>query len=209
MPLTPTTQSCSVSLDPNVEVETLAGLIKPEIITNHPETTDKVKWVKVDMGEPILEGEMIPVMHGGQVINFEFLPEGVEAAGRFPITCVSMGNPHCVIFVDDVQNFPVEQVGPIIENDPFFPNRVNVEFVQIVDRKNLIQRTWERGAGETYACGTGACAVVVAGVLNDFCDREVKISLKGGELDMVWDESSNHVFKTGPATTVFEGEIDI
>lgn len=189
----------------DITVETLAGIIKPVLISDHPQTTKNISWVRVDMGEPVLEGSKIPVKQSGKIVSQNF-----EVIGFPPvkITCVSMGNPHCVIFVDDVEKFPVEQMGPLIENDAFFPKRVNVEFVQVMNRGHLIQRTWERGAGETYACGTGACAVVVAAVLNDVTDRQVRVSLKGGDLDLLWDEKLGRVFKTGPATKVFSGVID-
>lgn len=206
-------QDLKLTAKDELTIETLAGLIKPQIIKNHPKAKDDTVWVKVDMGEPVLEGDKIPVKKSGRVVDYEFelSKKGTGDRGQgstYKITCVSMGNPHCVIFVDDVNRFPVTTVGPEIEMDPFFPNRVNVEFVQ-VDRKNkLIQRTWERGSGETYACGTGAAAVCVAGVLNGLIEREVTISLRGGDLDLLWDESSNHVFKTGPATEVFQGEFE-
>ena len=187
-------------------VETMAGMIYPEIISSHPKNRHDTVWVKVDMGKPILEGREIPVNRDGLVINQPLRPMGMD---QFKITCVSMGNPHCVIFVGDVADISVEEVGPQIENDPFFPNRVNVEFVQIVDKKNIRLRVWERGVGETYACGTGACAVVVASVLNNKTDRSVTAHLRGGDLEIFWDEGSGSVFKTGPATTVFEGEIEI
>lgn len=190
----------------NIAVETLAGIIKPVLVADHPQTTKNISWVRVDMGEPILEGSQIPVQQGGKIVSQDFQVKGFAPV---KITCVSMGNPHCVIFVDDVENFPVEKMGPLIEHDVFFPKRVNVEFVQVVNRKHLIQRTWERGAGETYACGTGACAVGVAAVLNELADRQLRISLKGGDLDLLWDEKSGHVFKTGPATRVFSGVIDL
>lgn len=193
-------------------IETLAGLIRPELIRNHPLNDTKTSWVKVDMGTPILNGRDIPVDHDGELVAFPKTFASVAEAGfatfsKQTITCVSMGNPHCVIFVDDVQTFPVTSVGPCIENDAFFPKRVNVEFVQIVNRKRLIQRTWERGSGETLACGTGASAVCVAAVLNGLTDRSVQIELKGGLLELFWDETTGRVFKTGPAKTVFVGEI--
>lgn len=180
-------------------IETPGGLIKPRIILDHPKAGRNTVWVRVDMGEPELEGERIPVRASGLIIDYDFK--------GYKITCLSMGNPHCVIFVDDVDRVPVEKLGPEIETDPFFPNRVNVEFVQVLDPKRLKQRTWERGAGETYACGTGAAAVCVAGVLNKRADRDVTIVLKGGELELSWEEASGHVLKTGSATTVFQGEI--
>ncbi|MBF0104309.1 MAG: diaminopimelate epimerase [Deltaproteobacteria bacterium] len=195
-------------------IETAAGLIKPSLITDHPQNSQNQMWVRVDMGVPVLEGEKIPVLFKGTVINHPLVLKNAVALDQsdpkeFRITAVSMGNPHCVIFVDDVTHFPVTKIGPFIEHDPFFPQRVNVEFVQVMSRQRLIQRTWERGSGETYACGTGACAVVVAAFLNGLVDRKVSIALKGGTLDLQWDEHSGHVFKTGPAETVYEGELTL
>lgn len=192
-------------------IETLAGVIKPQIIQDHPKTTKDMAWVKVDMGEPILNGPQIPVVAEGQVIGQEWQAKEQQELlekhlGKFKITTVSMGNPHCVIFCDDVSSLPLATIGPVIENDAFFPNRVNVEFVQKLDAGLLIQRTWERGSGETYACGTGASAVAVAGVLNKVCDRKVTIRLKGGDLDLFWDQDNNRIFKTGPSAFVFKGE---
>ena len=122
------------------------------------------------------------------------------------LTGVSMGNPHAVLYVDDVDSLDLAAIGPAFENHPLFPNRVNTEFIQILDRDHVKMRVWERGSGETMACGTGACAVTVAGVLNDVTDRHLLVDLLGGTLDITWDEESGHVFMTGPATTVFEGE---
>lgn len=195
-----------------ISVETLAGIVKPRIISDHPQNSKDALWVKVDMGEPVLEGERIPVKQRGQVINqrFELFADKVAShESRFFITCVSMGNPHCVIFVNDVDNYPVREYGPVIEMDPFFPKRVNTEFVELIDKKNIKMRVWERGSGETLACGTGACAAVVASVLNKKTGREVKVWLKGGDLEVAWDEKSNHVFMTGPAVTVYEGQMEI
>lgn len=194
-------------------IETLAGLIRPQLIVNHPLNDSKTSWVKVDMGQPILNGREIPVGQDGTLVSFSKTFESLKAAGLHKyadqtITCVSMGNPHCVIFVDDVENYPVTAVGSVIERDAFFPKRVNVEFVQIKSRNHLIQRTWERGSGETFACGTGASAVAVAAFLNGFTERHVSIDLKGGRLELFWDEASGSIFKTGPAMTVFDGVID-
>ncbi len=163
-----------------------------------------VDSVKVDMGEPILRRDRIPMIgEPGMVINEDLhLPDGVT----FSISAVSMGNPHAVIFVEDTENFPVAKYGPIIENCELFPNRTNVEFVQILNSKEVIQRTWERGAGETMACGTGASAVTVAGILTKQTERKITVHLKGGDLVTEWDEKSNHVFMTGPAVEVFKGE---
>ncbi len=192
-----------------LKIETLAGIISAKIIADHPKATKDMLWVEVDMGAPILEPSQIPVKSNlEKVVGLSWSPEKLspEMPRNFQITALSMGNPHCVIFVDDLDLFPVKKIGPIIENDPFFPRRVNVEFVQVFSRQYVIQRTWERGSGETLACGTGASAVCVAGVLNGRTERKVTVSLKGGELDLFWDEKTGHVFKTGPAVTVFEGE---
>jgi diaminopimelate epimerase len=124
-------------------------------------------------------------------------------------TCVSMGNPHCVLYVDDVDAAPVTTLGPKVEHDPMFPNRVNVEFVQLVNRGRVKQRTWERGTGETLACGSGACAVGVAGVLRGVVDRRVEVELRGGTLVIEWEGPGKSVFMTGPAATVFTGEIEL
>jgi diaminopimelate epimerase len=195
----------------DLTIETLGGLIKPQLIVDHPKKNTNTEWVRVDMGEPILEGSEVPTTRSGKLINIEYELQNTQNLLAsdpkvFNLTAVSMGNPHCVIFVDDVENYPVERIGSAIENDPLFPNRVNVEFVQVKDRTHLIQRTWERGSGETYACGTGASAVAVAAILTDQVDRQLTISLKGGDLDLFWDEETGHVFKTGPSVKVFEGE---
>jgi diaminopimelate epimerase len=157
--------------------------------------------VEVDMGKPIFEGERIPVKAKGLVTAFPFHVGGE----RFEINCVSMGNPHCVIFVKDVKKFPVEKFGPMIENHPFFPRRVNVEFVQILSKGRVRARVWERGAGETLACGTGACAIGVIGAWTNKTDRNLKVILSGGELGVRWAEDG-HVFLTGPAEVTYEGE---
>ncbi|HLD45405.1 MAG TPA: diaminopimelate epimerase [bacterium] len=197
-------------------VETAAGLIKPEIVLDHPRTIPSTLWVKVDMGEPqSIHAKTSPAVVQLPPWNIE-VPITVDQVPaswrsddqrRFFINEISMGNPHCVIFVHDVEHYPVERVGPYFENHPRFPNRTNVEFVQIIDRNRIKQRTWERGVGETLACGTGACASVVASVLNNMTDKNVTVSLKGGDLEIKWSQRTGHVIKTGPATTVFEGEM--
>ncbi|WP_068258187.1 diaminopimelate epimerase [Rubripirellula obstinata] len=164
---------------------------------------NRVDCVTVDMGPPELQSEKIPttIANDGKAIA-----QTVEFNGQsFEVTCVSMGNPHCVIFVDQASDDLVLGLGPKIENDPRFPNRTNVEFVEVISRNRLRQRTWERGSGETWACGTGAAAVCVAAVLTDRCERKVTIELLGGELELQWDAETNHVMKTGGATEVFEG----
>jgi len=162
-----------------------------------------VDQVRVDMGEPIFEAKQIPTTLQGEPVT--------EVSLTLPdhdlkVTCVSMGNPHCVIFVEEATEKLVHTVGPLVENDTHFPNRVNVEFVEVLSRNELRQRTWERGSGETFACGTGASAVCVAGVLTGRTERNVTIHLLGGDLQLQWNEKDNHVYMTGPAVEVFSGE---
>jgi diaminopimelate epimerase len=156
------------------------------------------------MGEPVLKPRDIPIDSEKNV----FVNELVEVNGQlFNVTGVSMGNPHAIVYVNDVLNLPLELIGPKMETHALFPKKINAEFVQVVDRSNLKMRVWERGAGETLACGTGASAVLVASVLNGISDRKANIELLGGILLIEWNEQDNHVYMTGPATTVFEGEI--
>ena len=184
----------------NLTIETLAGIKTLKLNTKE----NKVQTVRVDMGEPILEPEKIPVLSTlNQVKNLILKANEKE----FKFTCVSMGNPHAITIVDDVKNFDVEKYGKELEVNEVFPNRTNVEFIEIVDRKNIKMRVWERGAGETLACGTGACASVVSTVLNNVTSRDVKVELLGGILEIYWDEEDNHVYMTGPAVTVFEGDL--
>jgi diaminopimelate epimerase len=179
-----------------LEIETLAGIIKPERSGD---------MVKVDMGEPILEPEKIPV----NIISNLIVDYPLRIADReFKITCVSMGNPHAVIFVDDVLDFPVTCYGPMIETHPIFPRKTNVEFIQVLNREELKMRVWERGAGETMACGTGASAAAVASALKGLTGTTVRIHLLGGDL-LIEQGANNHVYMTGPAVTVFEGLVDI
>ena len=182
----------------NLSVETLAGIKYLQCTLKK----GKVHMVTVDMGQPILLRDKIPMLgNPGMVIEEEIHVDGV----KFPVTAVSMGNPHAVIYVEDVKHFPVEKYGPMIENHELFPKRTNVEFVEIVNEKEVIQRTWERGSGETLACGTGASAVTVAGVLTKKTARKLKVHLSGGDLTIEWNEKDNHVYLTGPAEEVFEG----
>jgi len=182
-------------------IETGAGIMRPELQVDD----DEVISVRVDMGEPRLNRAEIPML--GEPADQPVLEEPFSAADQeFFITCVSMGNPHCVIFVEDVDNYPVREVGPAVENHELFPNRTNVEFVTTVDRHHLQMRVWERGAGETLACGTGASASCVAGVLTGHTNRVVQVSLLGGDLQIEWVDD-NHVFLTGPAAEVFSGEV--
>ena len=163
----------------------------------------KVTKVRVDMGQPMLKPEDIPVLaEGGQVVN-----EPITAAGKeWRMTCVSMGNPHAVIFVDDVSSFDLETYGPVFENHERFPKRINTEFVQIISRTEAAMRVWERGSAETLACGTGTCASVMACILNGLTDNEVLVHLRGGDLLITYDPESRHIFMTGPATEVYCGE---
>ncbi len=173
----------------------------------------EVVLAKVDMGEPILKPSLVPVntdIYDGNdsdpVVNY---PIGVDEEA-YHVTCVSMGNPHAIIYVDDVSDIDIEEIGPILENHPFFPKRANIEFVQNVDRTHVKMRVWERGTGETLACGTGCSALTVAGVLNGFYDRDtdVDIEVLGGHITVCYS-SDDHVYMMGPATTVYEGSVRI
>lgn len=165
---------------------------------------DHVRSIRVNMGQPGLTPEAIPTTLPG-VEN-----QTITAAGQdWNATCVSMGNPHCVIFVDDVEHFPLETVGPALENHPVFPERANIEFVRICGENEVEMRVWERGSGETWACGTGACAVAVACILTGRTGRRVLVHLRGGDLEIFWNEQTNEVEMTGPAEFVFDGEVKI
>ncbi len=164
----------------------------------------KVESVRVNMGAPILQAGEVPVISDKEhVIDEPILVQGKE----YKMTCVSMGNPHAVIFTEDVTNLAIESIGPYFENHERFPKRTNTEFVKVLDRKNVQMRVWERGTGETLACGTGCCATVVACVLNGLTDSTVTVKLLGGEIEVFWDQENNLVYMTGSAETVFEGEI--
>lgn len=168
----------------------------------------KVSSVKVNMGSPILNAKTIPVVsEKEQVIN-----EPLDVNGTvYRITAVSMGNPHAVVYMDDLTNLDIAKTGPLFENHIHFPDRINTEFVKVIDRRTLQMRVWERGSGETLACGTGACAVAVASTLNGLVDEDVPVTVKllGGDLQILWNRQENLVYMTGPATTVFEGDIDL
>ena len=165
---------------------------------------DKVEQVTVDMGEPALAPAEIPVVADGDRV----VDETIEVCGKeWRMTCVSMGNPHAVVFVDDVENFELEKYGPHFENHERFPKRTNTEFVNVVSRTEAYMRVWERGSAETWACGTGTCATVMACILNGKTDNKVLVHLRGGDLTIEYDEKTNHVFMTGPATEVFNGEV--
>lgn len=185
-----------------ITVETGAGVKTLQLTVED----DKVTLVRVDMGEPILTPDEIPVVaDGNRVVDEPIVVDDKE----WRMTCVSMGNPHAVVFVDDVTHFELEKYGPLFENHVRFPKRTNTEFVQIISRNEAIMRVWERGSAETWACGTGTCATVMACILNGLTDNDVLVHLRGGDLRIVYDEKSNHVFMTGPATEVFEGEIQL
>lgn len=180
-------------------IETLAGIKSLNLETKN----GLVSAVKVDMGEPILQSDLIPVNGDSRII----VDEPIAVNDRnYRFTAVSMGNPHCVIFVPEITDAMVLTDGPTLETHRLFPRKINVEFVKVNSKDSLTMRVWERGSGETMACGTGACASVVAAILNKLTDRSVTVKLLGGELLIEWEPVSNHVFMTGPAVTVFEGE---
>lgn len=183
-----------------IKIETLAGIKNLKLNVQN----GKVKMITVDMGEPILEASEIPVIGDKTPVR------GIKIKAldkEFVATCVSMGNPHAVIILEDLDKLDIEKYGREIECNPIFPNKTNVEFINVEDRKHIKMRVWERGTGETLACGTGACSSVVAGVLNGVIDRNVIVKLLGGNLQIEWKEEDNHVYMTGPAVTVFEGEL--
>ena len=183
-----------------VKIETLAGIKTLKLNIKE----GKVSTARVDMGEPILEPKEIPVISNEDIVkNLEISAEN----RNFRFTCVSMGNPHAITFVEDTKNFDVEKYGKVIEVDKNFPRKTNVEFIEVIDKNNIKMRVWERGAGETLACGTGACASTVACILNGLTDRKVNVELLGGTLEIEWNKEDNHVYMTGPAVTVFEGEL--
>ena len=192
-----------------ITVDTQAGIKTLQLTV----CDGKVSKVRVDMGEPVLIPQEIPVK--ASVLGLAddrreaIIAQPFTVANRsYDITCVSMGNPHCITFIDeDVRSFPLEAIGSLFEKHELFPEGVNTEFVNIIDKEHLRMRVWERGSGETLACGTGACAVAVASYLNGFTGRKVDVELMGGHLEIVYDAATNHVFMTGPATEVFSGEI--
>lgn len=184
----------------SISVETLAGIKYLDLTVED----GKVVLVKVDMGKPMLRPEEVPVVSEKE----EVIDEPITVDGQeYRMTCVSMGNPHAVVFIDqDVKEFPLETVGVKFENHERFPKRVNTEFVNVLDRHTAQMRVWERGSGETLACGTGACAVAVACALNGLTEDEVTVKLLGGDLQIKWDREKNTVYMTGPAEVVFDGE---
>ena len=185
-----------------ISVETLAGIKYLDFTIEN----DKVKLVKVDMGSPELVPANIPVVaDGDSAIDEPIVVDDVE----YRMTCVSMGNPHAVVYIDDVKDLDIEKVGPKFENHERFPRRVNTEFVRVIDRNTVEMRVWERGSGETLACGTGACAVAVASILNGHTENKVTVKLLGGDLFIEWDREANRVYMTGPAEVSFDGEIQL
>jgi diaminopimelate epimerase len=181
-----------------ITLETLAGIKHLELKV----AGGAVESVTVDMGEPILTPQLIPVDYTGD----EFINKIIKVNGdEYAVTCVSMGNPHAVVYLESLNDLEIEKLGPKFENHPIFPRRINTEFVEVISRSVLRMRVWERGAGETLACGTGACAVLVSSVLNNLSDRKATVQLLGGDLEINWDEKDNHVYMTGGATKVFDG----
>ena len=182
----------------SISVETLAGIKYLDLTIEH----GKVALVKVDMGTPILKPELIPIVAEGDTV----IDEPIMVGGKeYRMTGVSMGNPHDIVFIDDVKNLDIEKIGPLFENHERFPNRINTEFVKVLDRKTVEMRVWERGSGETLACGTGACAVAVACILNGLTENTVTVKLLGGNLKIEWDREKNTVYMTGPAAVSFDG----
>ena len=166
----------------------------------------KAVQIKVNMGEPILKSELVPVVSDSEEVISEPIYIS-EVDKSYEMTCVSMGNPHAVVFMEDVENLEIEKIGPYFENHCRFPNRTNTEFVKVLDKNNVQMRVWERGTGETLACGTGCCATAVACILNGLTEEEVTVHVLGGKIKIFWNRESNLVYMTGPAETVFEGEI--
>lgn len=187
-----------------IALETLSGIKHIKMFIEN----GKVTSARVNMGAPVTDPKKIPVNLDGDIV----LGHTIEVGGdEYAITCISMGNPHCVVFVEDTHAFAVDKIGPLFEHHPLFPDRVNTEFVQPIDAKTLKMRVWERGAGETLACGTGACATVAAAILNGHCkkDEDIRMLLLGGVLVIRWDSKSGDIYMTGPAETVCTGEIDL
>ena len=185
-----------------ITVETLSGIKTLKLNVEN----GKVKTVRVNMGAPILECDKVPVKYDDE----KMINKPVKVDGKtFNITCVSMGNPHAVTFINDTDNLEIEKIGPKFENNEIFPDKVNTEFIQIIDKNTVKMRVWERGSGETFACGTGACASVVASVLNGLTENKVTVKLLGGDLEIEYNQDENTVYMTGPARVVFTGEYDI
>jgi len=186
-----------------IKVQTLAGTVVSRIEKTQ---NGQVVSICVDMGVPRLVPEQIPFVHDGKTA----LGVPIETGqGTMSVSCVSMGNPHAVIFVNDLSSVDIQAIGPMVENHPRFPEKINVEFIEVISDNQIKMRVWERGAGVTLACGTGACAAVTAAHLTERVGRQVRVHLDGGDLDISWDDSSGHIFKTGPAQAVFKGTVEI
>ena len=186
-----------------MSVETKSGIKQLELTIED----GKAVFVKVNMGQAVLKPSLIPVKAEGE----DFIARKIEVAGKeYVVTCVSMGNPHCVIFMEGIDEMDLEKIGPLFENHPLFPDRINTEFVEVIDRHRLKMRVWERGSGETISCGTGTCATTVAAVLNGYCDRgkEIEVEIRGGVLYDTYLENGEVLMK-GPATEVFQGEMEL
>lgn len=186
-----------------MSVETKSGIKQLELTIED----GKAVFVKVNMGQAVLKPSLIPVKAEGE----DFIARKIEVAGKeYVVTCVSMGNPHCVIFMEGIDEMDLEKIGPLFENHPLFPDRINTEFVEVIDRRRLKMRVWERGSGETISCGTGTCATTVAAVLNGYCDRgkEIEVEIRGGVLYDTYLENGEVLMK-GPATEVFQGEMEL
>lgn len=182
-----------------ISVETLSGIKYLRLNVSD----GKVRSVRVDMGAPVFEPQSVPVSLEGDCVK----DRPMDINGReYRITCVSMGNPHCVTYIDDVDGLKIEETGPLFENNAVFPDRINTEFVRVIDRNTIKMRVWERGSGETLACGTGACAAAVASMLNGYCGDIVTVKLRGGDLKISWDKKENTVYMEGPAEVSFTGE---
>jgi diaminopimelate epimerase len=201
-----------------ITVESFGKVKYLTLYTEEEGGKEVVTSVRVNMGEPILDADDIPVIAGNSPVVAETIridekdddpDDDLEPSGVYEMTCVSMGNPHAVVYIDSTDDLDIEEIGPLFENHHRFPNRTNTEFVQIVDREHVKMRVWERGSGETLACGTGCCAVCVAGVLNGFTAPRLEVEVLGGTLLIEWDPEENLVWMTGPATTVFEGTITV
>lgn len=186
-----------------MSVETKSGIKQLELTIED----GKAVFVKVNMGQAVLKPSLIPVKAEGE----DFIARKIEVAGKeYVVTCVSMGNPHCVIFMEGIDEMDLEKIGPLFENHPLFPDRINTEFVEVIDRHRLKMRVWERGSGETISCGTGTCATTVAAVLNGYCDRgkEIEVEIRGGVLYDTY-LGNGEVLMKGPATEVFQGEMEL
>lgn len=182
----------------SISVETLGGIKYLDLTVED----GKVSLVRVDMGRPEFRADQIPIIGEAEVIDEPIVVDGME----YRITGVSMGNPHAVVFLEDLEGLDIEKIGPKFENHERFPKRINTEFVRVIDRGMIEMRVWERGSGETLACGTGACAAAAASILNGLAERRVTVKLRGGSLTVEWDEESGKIYMTGPAEVVFDGE---